>query len=58
MLEKQRAVRRQVADTTPRKVVKATDQAAAAAAPFKARVVSLGDVGTGAVGTTIVIELL
>lgn len=40
------------------KVVKATDQAAAKAAPFKARVVSLGDTGTGAVGTTIVIELL
>ena len=40
------------------KVRSATDQAAAAAAPFKARVVSLGDVGTGAVGTTVVIELL
>ena len=40
------------------KVRKATDQAAAAAAPFKARVVSLGPVGTGAVGTTILIELL
>lgn len=48
----------QTADTTPRKVVKATDQAAAKTAPFKARVVSLGDAGTGAVGTTIVIELL
>lgn len=33
------------------KVAKATDQAAAAAAPFKWRVVSLGPVGTGAVGT-------
>jgi hypothetical protein len=40
------------------KVRSATDQAAAAAAPFKARVVSLGDTGTGAVGTTVVIELL
>jgi hypothetical protein len=39
------------------KVVKATDQAAAKAAPFKARVVSLGAAGTGAVGTTGVIEL-
>lgn len=48
----------QVADAAPRKVVKATDQAAAKAAPFKARVVSLGSAGTGAVGTTIVIELL
>lgn len=48
----------QVADTAPRKVVKATDQAAAKAAPFKARVVSLGTAGTGAVGTTVVIELL
>ena len=48
----------QTADTTtPRKVVKATDQAAAAAGATKARVFSLGDVGTGAVGTTIVIEL-
>lgn len=43
--------------TTYVKVVKATDQAAAAAAPFKARVVSLGSAGTGAVGTSIVIEL-
>lgn len=48
----------QVADTAPRKVVKATTQADAKAAPFKARVVSLGTAGTGAVGTTIVIELL
>ena len=38
-------------------VVKATDQAAAAASPYKARVVSLGSAGTGAVDTTIVIEL-
>lgn len=42
----------------PLKVCKATDQAAAAAAPFKARVVSLGSAATGAVGTTGVIELL
>ena len=40
------------------KVVKATTQADAKAAPFKARVVSLGTAGTGAVDTTIVIELL
>lgn len=39
------------------KVVKATDQAAAKAAPYKARVVSLGSAGTGAVGTTGIIEL-
>lgn len=38
------------------KVCKATDQAAAKADPFAWRVVSLGQVGTGAVGTTIVIE--
>lgn len=44
--------------TGPLKVTKATDQAAAAAAPFKARVVSLGEAGTGAVGTTGLIELL
>lgn len=40
------------------RVVSATTQATAAAAVFKARVVSLGPVGTGAVGTTVVIELL
>ena len=39
-------------------VVKATDQAAAKAAPFKARVASLGTAGTGAVDTVVVIELL
>ena len=39
-------------------VVSATNQATAATAAFKARVVSLGPVGTGAVGTAIVIELL
>lgn len=39
------------------KVTKATDQAAAKAAPFKARVVSLGQVGTGAVGTAATVEL-
>ena len=48
----------QVEDSTPRKVVKATSQVNAKAAPFKARVVSLGKAGTGAVGTNIVIELL
>lgn len=44
--------------TGPLKVTKATDQAAAKAAPFKARVVSLGEVGTGAVGTTGLVEML
>ena len=44
--------------TGPLKVTKATDQAAAKAAPFKARVVSLGDVGTGAAGTKGLVELL
>ena len=39
------------------KVTKATDQAAAKAAPYKARVVSLGVAGTGAVGTTGIVEL-
>lgn len=39
------------------KVTKATDQVAAKAAPFRARVVSLGQVGTGAVGTAAVIDL-
>ena len=48
----------QTADATPRKVVKATDQAAAKIAPFKARVVSLGSGNSGAVGATVVIELL
>jgi hypothetical protein len=38
------------------KVCKATDQAAAKAAPFRWRVMSLGVVGTGAVGTSLVIE--
>lgn len=42
----------------PLKVRSATDQAAAKAAPYKARVVSLGNAGTGAVGTVGVIELL
>lgn len=40
------------------KVTKATDQAAAKAAPFKARVVSLGSAGTGAVGTVGLIEFV
>ena len=50
----------QVAETlsTTLRVVSATNQATAATAAFKARVVSLGPVGTGAVGTAIVIELL
>ena len=50
----------QVAETlsTTIRVVSATTQATAAGLPFKARVVSLGPVGTGAVGTAIVIELL
>lgn len=39
------------------KVTKATDQAAAKAAPYKARVVSLGAAGTGAVGTVGVVEM-
>ena len=43
--------------TTPVGVTKAADQAVAAAAPFKARVVSLGDAGTGAAGTVVVLEL-
>lgn len=41
----------------PLKVCKATNQATAASAAFKARVVSLGVLGTGAVGTVGVIEL-
>lgn len=44
--------------STTLRVVSATNQATAATAAFKARVVSLGPVGTGAVGTAIVIELL
>ena len=50
----------QVAETlsTTIRVVSATTQATAKALPHKARVVSLGPVGTGAVGTAIVIELL
>lgn len=40
----------------PVKVKKAADQAVAAAAPFKWRVVSLGTAGTGATGTTGLIE--
>lgn len=43
--------------TGPLKVTKATTQADAKAAPFKARVVSLGSAGTGAVGTVGVVEL-
>ena len=50
----------QVAETlsTTLRVVSATTQATAATAAFKARVVSLGPVGTGAVGTAIVVEML
>lgn len=49
----------QVAETLGTlRVVSATNQATAAAAPFKARVVSLGSAGTGALSTSIVIELL
>lgn len=44
--------------TGPLRVRSATDQDAAKAAPFKARVVSLGSAGTGAVGTTGIVELL
>jgi hypothetical protein len=44
--------------TAPLKVTKATTQADAKAAPFKARVISLGEAGTGAVGTVGLIELL
>lgn len=51
-------VARNTAQVGPLKVRLATDQAAAKAAPFKARVVSLGSAGSGAVGTTGVIELL
>ena len=43
--------------TGPLRVTKAADQAVAKAAPFKARVVSLGSAGTGAVGTVGVVEL-
>ena len=49
----------QVAETLGQlRVVSATTQAIAATAAFKARVVSLGAVGTGALSTSIVIELL
>lgn len=44
--------------TGPMRVCKATTQADAKAAPFKARVLSLGEVGTGAVGTVGLIEML
>lgn len=43
--------------TGPLRVTKATTQADAKAAPFKARVVSLGSAGTGAVSTVGVVEL-
>lgn len=51
-------VAKDTALTGPLKVRSATDQAAAKAAPFKARVVSLGSAGTGAVGTVGLVELL
>lgn len=51
-------VARNTALTEPLRVRSATDQAAAKAAPFKARVVALGSAGTGAVGTTGLIEIL
>lgn len=44
--------------STDLKVCKATDQAAAKADPYAARVVSLGTAGTGAVGTAGVIEFI
>lgn len=44
--------------TGPAKVTKATTQATAKSSPFAARVVSLGSAGTGAVGTTGVIQIL
>lgn len=40
----------------PARVTKATDQAAAKSTPYSWRVVSLGSVGTGAVGTVGLIE--
>lgn len=43
---------------TPAKVCKATDQTAAKNSPFACRVISLGSAGTGAPGTTGVIQLL
>ena len=51
-------VARNTALTEPMRVRSATDQAAAKTAPFKARVVALGSAGTGAVGTTGLIEIL
>lgn len=43
-------------DAAPQKVTKATTQANVSGSPFAWRVVSLGTVGTGAVGTLILIE--
>ena len=51
------AVAKGTALTGPLRVTKATDQAVAKATPFKARVVSLGSAGTGAVSTVGVVEL-
>ncbi len=42
--------------TAPARVVKATDQALAKSSPFSWKVVGLGAAGTGAVGTTGLIE--
>jgi hypothetical protein len=50
------AVAKGTALTTAQKVCKATDQAAAKGSPFAWRVVSLGNAGTGAVGTVGIIE--
>jgi hypothetical protein len=50
-------VPRATALTAPLRVTSATNQATAASAPYKARVVSLGDAGTGAVGTVGVVEM-
>jgi hypothetical protein len=50
-------VARATALTGPLRVTSATNQATAATAPYKARVVSLGTVGTGAVGTVGVVEM-
>lgn len=51
-------VAKDTALTGPAKVVKATTQATAKSTPFAARVVSLGSAGTGAVGTTGIVQVL
>lgn len=50
------AVAKGTALTEPLRVVKATTQANAKATPFAFRVVSLGAVGTGAVGTQVLLQ--